>query len=441
MTLFSKRTTARSHSDSCSWGKIIILGANRPFTNGIFMTIAYFDTIAGISGDMTLGAFLHAGVPLEFLRKELAKLPVGGYSLSAKIVERNAIAVQKVDVTIDGEVEISVPHSHDHYQHQHAHPHPQRSLTDILELIDRSTLPLRVRERAAKIFTIIGQAEAKIHSTTLDKIHFHEVGAVDSIVDIVGACICLEYFGIDAVYSSPVKLGSGGSVHTQHGAMPIPTPATLEILQGYPTILTDIPFELTTPTGAGIIKALSSGMLSMEALKVKAIGYGCGTREIPQVPNLLRVFIGDLVASYDNDELVSIETNIDNMNPEIFPFVIEQLISNGAHDAYMIPVVMKKGRPGILLSALVNRGKIDSVLKVFFAETTTLGVRIQSIERRKLQRSSKVVKTSFGEMRVKVIGVDGAERLSPEFEECKRVALEKNIPLLEVYKQLEAELS
>jgi len=159
------------------------------------------------------------------------------------------------------------------------------------------------------------------------------------------------------------------------------------------------------------------------------------------VPNLLRVIIGDLEPSYDKDELVSIETNIDNMNPEIFPYVIEQLISNGAHDAYLIPVVMKKGRPGILLSALVNRGKIDSVLKVIFAETTTLGVRIQSIERRKLQRSSKVVNTSFGEMKVKVIGVDGAERLSPEFEECKRIALEKNIPLLDVYKQIEAELS
>jgi uncharacterized protein (TIGR00299 family) protein len=417
------------------------------------MTIAYFDTIAGISGDMTLGAFLHAGVPLEFLRKELAKLSVGGYSISTRTVERNTIAAQKVDVTIDGEGDSATPHlhdhhtdghnhhTHDHHQHQHDHPHPLRSLADILGLIDQSTLPPRVRERAARIFTVIGQAEAKIHGTTLDKIHFHEVGAVDSIVDIVGACICLEYFGIDAVYSSPVKLGSGGFVHTQHGTMPIPTPATLEILQGYPTILTDIPFELTTPTGAGILKALSSGTLSMEALTVKAIGYGCGTREIPQVPNLLRVFIGNLEVSYDKDELVSIETNIDNMNPEIFPFVIEQLISNGAHDAYMIPVVMKKGRAGILLSALVNRGKVDSVLKVFFAETTTLGVRIQSIERRKLQRSSKVVKTSFGEMRVKVIGVDGAERLSPEFEECKRVALEKNMPLLDVYKQIEAELS
>ena len=259
-------------------------------------------------------------------------------------------------------------------------------------------------------------------------------------MDIVGTAICLEYFGIDAVYSSPVKLGSGGFVNTQHGKMPNPTPATVEILKEYRTVLTDVPFELTTPTGAGIIKALSSGMLSMEQLQVKSIGYGTGTRDIPQLPNLLRVFIGELVEGHDHDELVTVETNIDNMNPEIFPFVLERLLGVGAHDAFMIPIVMKKGRPGILLSALVNRGKLDAVLKVVFAETSTLGVRIQPVERRKLQRSSRTVKTLFGEMKVKVITIDGAERLSPEFEECKRVALEKNIPLLDVYKQVEAEL-
>jgi hypothetical protein len=413
------------------------------------MTIAYFDTIAGISGDMTLGAFLQAGVPLEFLQRELKKLPVEGYSISKKTAQQNAIGAVKVDVIIDGEHQRPEPPSHDHHLHaphnqhhdDHVHSHPSRSLKDILGLIDHSNLATRVRERASRIFTVIGEAEAKIHSTSLDIVHFHEVGAVDSIVDIVGACICLEYFGIEAVYSSSVKLGSGGFVSTQHGKMPIPTPATLEILKGYATILTDVPFELTTPTGAGIIKALSSGTLSMEELKVTAIGYGSGSKEIPHIPNLFRVLIGELVAKHEHDELVSVETNIDNMNPEIFPFVIEQLLSSGAHDAYMIPVVMKKGRPGILLSVLVNRGKIDSVLKIIFAETTTLGVRIQPIERRKLQRSSKVVKTSLGEMRVKVIGIDGAERLSPEFEECKRVALEKNIPLLDVYRQIDSELS
>jgi uncharacterized protein (TIGR00299 family) protein len=415
------------------------------------MTIAYFDTIGGISGDMTLGAFIHAGVPLDYLRQELLKLPVGGYSLEQKFIQRNAITAVKLNVIVEGENENAGSHAHDDHHHSHdaqshhhgnpAHFHHSRSLKDILALIEKSALTARVQERASKIFTIIGTAEAKIHSTTLDQIHFHEVGAVDSIVDIVGTAICMEYFGIDAVYSSPVKLGSGGFVSTQHGKMPNPTPATVEILKEYRTVLTDVPFELTTPTGAGIIKALSSGMLSMEQLNVKSIGYGTGTQDIPQLPNLLRVFIGELVEGHDHDELVTVETNIDNMNPEVFPFVLERLLSVGAHDAFMIPIIMKKGRPGILLSALVNRGKLDAVLKVVFAETSTLGVRIQPVERRKLQRSTKTMKTLFGEMKVKVITIDGTERLAPEFEECKRVALEKNIPLIEVYKQVEAELS
>ena len=412
------------------------------------MRIAYFDTIGGISGDMTLGAFVHAGVPLDFLRQELTKLPVEGYSLEQKTVQRNAITAIKMNVTVDGVPDEPHTHhdhhhahdAHSHKQDNHVHSHPSRSLKDILILIQKSSLAARVQERASKIFTIIGAAEAKIHNTTIDEIHFHEVGAVDSIVDIVGTAICLEHFGIDSVYSSPVKLGSGGFVNTQHGQMPNPTPATVEILKDYRTVLTDVPFELTTPTGAGIIKALSSGMLSMEQFQVKTIGYRTGTRDIPQLPNLLRVFIGELVEGHEQDELVTVETNIDNMNPEIFPFVIERLLGVGAHDAFLIPVVMKKGRPGILLSALVNRGKLDAVLKVVFAETSTLGVRIQPVERRKLQRSSRTVNTLFGEMKVKVITVDGAERLSPEFEECKRVALEKNIPLLDVYKQVETEL-
>ncbi len=414
------------------------------------MKIAYFDTIGGISGDMTLGAFVHAGIPLEVLRRELMKLAVEGYSLEQTTVQRNAITAVKINVVVEGEgapAEAQPHHDHhhvnddeSHHHHSHSHSHPTRSLKDILALIHTSSLAARVQDRASRIFTVIGTAEAKIHNTNLDQIHFHEVGAVDSIVDIVGTAICMEYFGIDAVYSSPVKLGNGGFVNTQHGQMPNPTPATVEILKDYRTVLTDVPYELTTPTGAGIIKALSSGMLSMEQFRVTTIGYGTGTRDIAQLPNLLRIFMGELIEGHDHDELVTVETNIDNMNPEIFPFVIERLLGIGAHDAFMIPIVMKKGRPGILLSALVNRGKLDAVLKVVFAETSTLGVRIQPVERRKLQRSSRTVNTIFGEMKVKVITIDGAERLSPEFEECKRIALEKDIPLLDVYKQVETEL-
>ncbi len=408
------------------------------------MNIAYFDTFAGISGDMTLGAFIHAGVPLEHLQQELAKLGVQGYSLHSRIIERSAISAVKIDVETENEHHSHNEEANEHHHHkEHSHSHREhshRSLTDILSLIKASKLPARVQNRAEKIFTVIGEAEAKIHNTTIEKIHFHEVGAVDSIVDIVGASICFEYFGIEKLYSSPIRIGSGGFVNTQHGTMPIPTPATVEILQGYPTVLTDIPHELTTPTGAGIIKALSSGTLSLEMLNVKSIGYGAGTKELTQVPNLLRVFIGELHQAYEHDELVSVETNIDDMNPEVYPFVIEQLLANGAHDAYLIPVIMKKGRPGIVLSALVNRGKLDNALKIIFTQTTTLGVRIQPVERRKLQRGSKTITTRFGEVKVKTVITDGTERLVPEFEECKRIAVEKNIPLKDVYRQIESEL-
>jgi hypothetical protein len=214
----------------------------------------------------------------------------------------------------------------------------------------------------------------------------------------------------------------------------------MEILKGYPIVLTDIPFELTTPTGAAIIKALSQGILSTEKIQISAIGYGAGGREIEQLPNLLRVFIGTLDPNYLADEIVSLETNIDDMNPEIYPYVIETLMSAGAHDAYMIPVVMKKGRPGIILSALVERSKIDRYLDILFRETTTLGVRIQPVERKKLPRSTKQVQTSFGMVSVKVITLEDQEQLRVEFEECKRIAVEKKLPLAAVYRMLEKEL-
>lgn len=391
--------------------------------------MAYFDIVGGISGDMTLGACIHAGVPFEYLRDELSKIHLHGYRLECRKEMRNAMSGMKVDVVLD-------EHKHEPGHHHHDH----RGLRDILDLIGTSTLAARVKERAGTIFTTIGEAEAKVHDTTLEQIHFHEVGAVDSIVDIVGACICFEYLGIDSFYSSPVKLGSGGTIKTQHGMMPIPTPATIEILRGYPTALTTIPFELTTPTGAGIIKSLSSGSLDMERLVVKSIGYGYGAREIPEIPNLLRIFVGQLQPLHHHDELVTVECNIDNMNPEILPFVIERLLAAAAHDAYLVPVVMKKGRPGHLLSVLVNRGGLEPVLQVIFSETTTLGVRIQPVERKKLDRSSKTIMSKFGAMKVKVIIADGKERMAPEFEECKRVALENKLPLIEVYRIVEAEL-
>jgi uncharacterized protein (TIGR00299 family) protein len=387
------------------------------------MKTAYFDTISGISGDMTLGAFVSAGVSIDELISELQKLKLSGFELSAQHITRNGIVAVKVDVIISEQ------------------PQYHRHLKDIETLIDESDLSLNVKERAKKIFHEVAVAEAKVHNSSIEKVHFHEVGAIDSLVDIVGTSICLEKFGIQAVYSSPIKVGNGGMVKTQHGMLPVPTPATMEILKDYSVVLTDVPFELTTPTGAAIIKALSQGVLTAEKIKVSAIGYGAGGREVEQLPNLLRVFIGELEPEYLADEIVSIETNIDDMNPEIYPYVIEKLITAGAHDAYLIPIVMKKGRPGILLSVLVERAKIERILEIVYRETTTLGVRIQPIERKKLPRAQKQMNTSFGIISVKVIMVDGKEQLRVEFEECKRIALEKNIPLAEVYRILERELN
>ncbi|MDL1894409.1 nickel pincer cofactor biosynthesis protein LarC, partial [Sphingobacteriales bacterium CHB3] len=339
------------------------------------MRIAYLDTIAGIAGDMTLAALVNAGMPLDELSSELKKLPLAGFELIGKHVMRNSISAVQIDVVI----------SHTPNYHRH--------LKDINAIIDNSTLSQRVKEDAKAIFRVIGEAEAKVHNTTLEKVHFHEVGALDSIVDIVGVAICLEKFGIERVYTSPVRLGSGGLVKTQHGVMPTPAPATMEILRNYPTVLTDIPEELTTPTGAGIVKALSAGVLDDEVIHIETIGYGSGTKEFAQVPNLLRVVIGKLESKSEHEQIVTVETNIDDMNPQVYPYLIDKLIEAGAHDAYLVPVIMKKGRPGILLSVMTGKSRLETITQIIYKETSTIGLRIQEIGRRKLPREHIEVQT------------------------------------------------
>ncbi len=386
------------------------------------MKIAYFDTFSGVSGNMTLGAFVSSGVSLDALSAEIGKLRLRGVELQASHIVRNGITAVKLDVVI------SVTEK----KHRH--------LKDILNLIDESDLSPRVREDARKIFTEVGKAEAKVHNTTIEKVHFHEVGALDSIVDIVGAAVCLELAGIERVYSSPVRLGSGGFIQTDHGTLPLPGPAAVEILKGYPTVLTDIPFELTTPTGAAIIRAMSSGTLAAESIRAESIGYGAGTREIPQVPNLLRIIVGD-IDDGAREEMVVIEANIDDMNPEIHPYVIGKLLEAGAADAFLVPVIMKKGRPGVVLTVLAAKPLVEILSSVIFAQTTTIGVRTYGVSRRVLPRIQRTVKTSLGNVTVKVISAGGGERLVPEFEECRRLAGEKNLPLVEIYRRLEGELS
>ncbi len=387
------------------------------------MKIAYFDTIAGISGDMALGAFVSAGVPLEILRDGVQQLGVQGIELEASHIQRNGITAVKLNVVVS---ETKVRHRH---------------LKDIIDLIDRSSLGIRIKEDAKKIFMEVALAEAFVHGIPVEKVHFHEVGALDSIVDIVGTAICIDFLGIESVFSSAIKLGSGGFVESEHGMLPVPAPATVEILRGYPTIMTDIPYELTTPTGAAIVKALSRGVLTSEELKVGQIGYGAGSRDIPGVPNLLRIIIGEVSSEDERDECVLVETNIDDMNPEIFPYVIEQLLAAGAKDAFLVPIVMKKGRPGVLLSVLVDRSMVDAVASILFRETTTLGIRMQRVERRKLVREEREVDSVFGRVRMKVTQNGGSEKLIPEFEECRRIAKETGHPLQEIYRRLVAEFS
>lgn len=384
------------------------------------MKIAYFDTIAGVSGDMTLAAFIGAGIPLGDISREVGRLGLPGVELKASTVVRNGISAVRLEVLVDAP------------EKKHRH------LKDILAMIAASSLPPAVRRDAERIFTEVGKAEARVHGTTIDRVHFHEVGAIDSIVDIVGAAVCVHLAGIEKVYSSPVRLGRGGFADTEHGKLPVPGPAAVEILKGYPTVLTDVPFELTTPTGAAIIRALSSGVMTDESVTVGSVGYGAGTREIPGVPNLLRIMIGT-VPDGGAGRMLLVEANIDDMNPEIAPFVVERLMEAGAADAWTAPVIMKKGRPGIILSALAPAERLDAVTGIFLSQTTTIGVRVTEVSRRVLPRQERTIRTSLGPVRVKVIVSDGIERVVPEFEECRRVALERKIPLHEVYRRIERE--
>ena len=386
------------------------------------MNIVYFDTIAGIAGDMTLAAFIAAGYPLDDLAGELRKLPLDGFELTAAHVRRSSIDAVHVEVLVT---------------HQ---PHYHRHLADILGILEKSSLNSAVRDRAARIFTVLAEAEARVHNTTVEQVHFHEVGALDSIVDIVGTSICLDHFGVERVYSSPVRLGSAGTITTQHGTMPVPAPATTELLKDYPVQLTAISSELTTPTGAAIIKALSAGILTDEVIRIHAVGYGAGTREIEGLPNFLRVVIGSLDEPYERDESMVIETNIDDMNPQIHPYLIERLLATGAHDAYLIPIIMKKGRPGVLLSVLTTRPRMQDAIDVIFRETTSIGLRLQTVGRRKLPRQEVTMQTSFGPVLAKAVEREGAVTLAAEFEECKRIAMEHHLPLVTVMRQINEEL-
>ena len=377
------------------------------------MKTAYFDCIFGISGDMILGALVSCGVPVEKLEEKLKGLNVNGFELREEKVSCSGINATHINVITKD-------------QHNHRH------LSKIKNIIESSELSERVKEQSIRIFTGLAEAEAKVHGTTPEEIHFHEVGALDAIVDVVGTCVGLEYLGIDTIVSTPLHLGTG-TVKCAHGLMPVPVPAVAELTKNIPVVRTNIEEELTTPTSAAIITALASSYGFLDDFTADVVGYGAGTRKREDRPNILRITVGSTSQKYEEDKCLLIETNIDDMNPEIFGYISDRFFEAGAKDVYMSPIFMKKGRPGTLLSILTDESRMNTLIDMLFGETTTIGVRINRVARKKIKREERTVSTEHGKIRVKVAYINGCERVAPEFEDCARIAREKGIPLLEVY--------
>lgn len=386
------------------------------------MRIAYFDCFCGAGGDMIVASLLDAGADAAALREGLAGLGVGGYSISIERVNKQGIAAARFHVALDATT------------HQ-----PHRHLKHIVEIIEAAKLPDRVRDRAKRIFTRLAEAEAGIHGTTVEKVHFHEVGAVDAILDVVGAVFALELLGVDRVACSPIPLGSG-TLTCSHGVMPIPAPATAELLKGVPIAACDETGELTTPTAAAVLTTLASTFGAIPPMTTAAIGYGAGTRDGQKRPNVLRVLIGDAAptAGADVDQVMLLETNLDDATPQTVAHCLERLLGAGALDVWTQPILMKKQRSGVLLSVLCSPGDAAKMERGIFVETPTFGVRRRLVERTILKRRHESVATPFGEIRMKIGVGEGVTTATPEFEDCRAAALEHGVALREVIAAAEA---
>jgi hypothetical protein len=391
------------------------------------LKIAYFDCFSGISGDMCLGSLVDAGVSIKALGKELKKIPVAGYRLSLKKVKRADLAASNVDVI------------------QHSKPESRNSnLTkweDIEKTIHKSSLSVDIKQKGLKIFKRLFDAEAEVHGETFHTVHLHELGAVDCIIDIFGTLIGLDVLGVEKVYSSPINLGSG-TVKTDEGILPVPTPATAEILKNIPVYSKVISTELTTPTGAAIIGELSAGYGDIPCMDIEKIGVGAGDRDFKNWPNVLRILIGRTFPScfgrggterVSHDTVTVIETNIDDMNPQLFEYAIERLFKAGALDAYLTQIIMKKGRPALKLTVLCREDRIGDLTKIFFEETSTIGLRFYETKRKTLQREIKTIDTEFGKVKIKCSRYDDEIfKMTPEYEDCKKIAKRFKIPLIKV---------
>ena len=436
------------------------------------MRIAYLECFSGMSGDMFLGALIDAGVSPLVLQDTVAELGVGARLEISRVV-RSGISATKVDVWVDGEKDLpreeywaregAAEHSHPHDEHDHGHHHHDehsvgsgisrtgvsaphehshqhgRGLTEIREIIAKAAISDTARKTAIAIFEALGAAEAKIHATSIEKVHFHEVGAVDAMVDIVCAAVGAEALGVDEIVCSPLNVG-GGMVKCAHGTFPVPAPATVELLKDAPVYSSGVQAELVTPTGAAIVKILARRFAAFPEMKIEKSGYGAGTREFPGHPNVVRLTIGEaasvLVAKTASETLTVLEANLDDLNPQVFGYVMDRLLLEGALDVFGVPVQMKKNRPGMLLTVLCKQEDTSRLTELLFAETTTLGVRRREEVRQTLARRWENVRTQWGEVRIKIASMNGTvTNYAPEYEDCRRIAAEHRVPLKTVMQE------
>jgi hypothetical protein len=432
------------------------------------MRIAYLECFSGVSGDMFLGALVDAGVPPLVLQETVAALGVGAHLEISRVV-RSGISATKVDVWVAGEKDMpreeywakqdaAHSHSHDHHheeEHSHDHPHAHgeslragvpaphthshRGLSEIRKIILAASISDSAKKTAVSIFEALGTAEAKIHNTPLESIHFHEVGAVDAIVDIVCAAVGAEALGVDEIVCSSLNVGSG-TVQCAHGSFPVPAPATVELLKDAPIYSSGVQAELVTPTGAAIVKTLARRFSDFPEMRVEKSAYGAGARDFPGRPNVLRIVIGEaiskLAAKTNSETIAVLEANLDDLNPQVFGYVMDRLLEEGALDVFAMPVQMKKNRPGTLLTVLCKPEGADKLTQLIFSETTTLGVRRREESRQTLARRWESVRTAWGEVRIKIASMNGTvTNYAPEYEDCRRIAAEHHVPLKTVMQE------
>lgn len=383
------------------------------------MNTVYLDAFSGLSGDMLLGALLDCGLDFAELQSALSSLSLTGYRLSQRRKTVSGIAAVKFEVEV-------------------TERQPERHLAEIRAMISGAgALGESVKRRALAIFEALAEAEAKVHHTTAEEVHFHEVGAVDSVIDVVGTAFGLERLGVGAMLVSPLPMGTG-FVRSQHGIIPVPAPATAELVAGFPVRIGDGAAEMVTPTGAAVLRALATPAELPLGFEIAKIGYGAGTRELADRPNVLRMMIGRVRGSFDSDEMIEIAANIDDLNPQIYDHVMERLFAAGARDVTLTPTIMKKGRPAITLAVLAESARRAEIARVMFAETSTIGLRFHPVSRLKMRRETREVETRWGRVRVKFSAADGALNIAPEYDDCRRLALEHGVPLKTVMEEARA---